>query len=375
LTANISAWLPHNKSAELSAALDRLARTEDVVHIAVMPDAHVAEEVCVGTVTATTRRVFPSAIGGDIGCGMVAIRLRAEADLLADRDRAAQLLAGLYRRIPHLLHPAAEAPPLPEELQETPLGAPPLDAMRRREGRMEFGTLGRGNHFLEVQRDDEGALWLLVHSGSRAMGPAIRHYHESRAARDPTGIAYLEAESEAGRAYLADAAWAAAYARASRGAIVDKTLGLFAELFGVEADMPSRMEVDHNHVRREEHNGRVLWVHRKGAMGLGAGELGVVPGSMGSASFHVEGRGHPDALCSSAHGAGRALSRAEARRRIGARQFMREAGGVWFDHRMADRLREEAPSAYKEIGAVMRAQRDLVRVVRRLLPVLVSKGA
>jgi tRNA-splicing ligase RtcB len=156
--------------------------------------------------------------------------------------------------------------------------------------------------------------------------------------------------------------------------MVNEALRLFAELFGVEADQPSRVEVDHNHVRREEHDGRALWVHRKGAMGLGAGEPGVVPGSMGSASFHVEGRGHPDALCSSAHGAGRALSRGEARRRIGARQLMREAGGVWFDHRIADRLREEAPSAYKEIGAVMRAQRDLVRVVRRLLPVLVYKA-
>jgi tRNA-splicing ligase RtcB (3'-phosphate/5'-hydroxy nucleic acid ligase) len=109
-------------------------------------------------------------------------------------------------------------------------------------------------------------------------------------------------------------------------------------------------------------------------MGLREGEPGVVPGSMGSPSFHVEGRGHPEALGSSAHGAGRALPRGEARRRIGARQLLREAEGVWFDHRLADRLREEAPSAYKEIGAVMRAQRDLVRVVRRLWPVLVYKA-
>jgi tRNA-splicing ligase RtcB len=165
LTALVSAWLPHGKSAELGAALDRLARTEDVEHIAVMPDAHVAEEVCVGTVTATTRRLLPAAVGGDIGCGMVALRLRAEADLLADRGRAAQLLAGLYQRIPHGLYPAAAAPLLPEHLREAPLGAPALEAMKRREGRMEFGTLGRGNHFLEVQRDDEGALWLLVHRG------------------------------------------------------------------------------------------------------------------------------------------------------------------------------------------------------------------
>ena len=240
---------------------------------------------------------------------------------------------------------------------------------------MEFGTLGRGNHFLEVQRDEEEALWLLVHSGSRVMGPAIRHHFEARAERDPSGLAFLEAESELGRAYLDAVAWAARYARASRARMVDAAVALFGELFGIEADPGSRVEVDHNHVRRESHGGRELWVHRKGAMGLSAGERGVVPGSMGSESFHVEGRGHPEALDSSAHGAGRAFSRTEARKRIGQRQLLREAEGVWFDHRIADRLREEAPSAYKDIGAVMRAQRDLVRIVRRLRPVLVYKAA
>lgn len=375
MSARVAVWLPDGPGAELRAALDRLARADDVVHVAVMPDAHLAEEVCVGTVTATTRRLYPAAVGGDIGCGMVALRVEARADLLADRDRAARLLAALYRRVPALVHPTAEAPPLPEDLLADPLSAPALEALKRREGRMELGTLGRGNHFLELQRDEEGGLWILVHSGSRAVGPAIRHHHEALAERGASGLRSLDADSDGGRAYLADAAWAARYAEASRARIVDAVVALLGELFGVEADASARIEVDHNHVRREAHGGQPLWVHRKGAMGLAAGALGVVPGSMGSASFHVEGRGHPDALASSAHGAGRALSRAEARRRIGARQLLREASGVWFDHRMADRLREEAPSAYKDIGAVMRAQRDLVRVVRRLTPVLAYKAA
>lgn len=374
MSARLATWLPDGPGAELRAALDRLARADDVVHIAVMPDAHLAEEVCVGTVTATTRRLYPAAVGGDIGCGMVALRFRADADLLADRDRAARLLAALYRRVPHLVHPTAEAPPLPGALLDAPLSAPGLESLKQRDGRVELGTLGRGNHFLELQRDEEGGLWLLVHSGSRAMGPAIRDHHDARAERGPSGLRSLEADSEEGRAYLADAAWAGRYASASRARMVDAAASLLAELFGVEPDPASRVEVDHNHVRREEHGGRELWVHRKGAMGLAAGAAGVVPGSMGSPSYHVEGRGHPDALASSAHGAGRALSRAEARRRIAARQLLREASGVWFDHRIADRLREEAPSAYKDIGAVMRAQRDLVRIVRRLTPVLAYKA-
>ncbi|MBI4951185.1 MAG: RtcB family protein [Myxococcales bacterium] len=365
---------PGAMSAELSGALERLERTDDVVHIAVMPDAHVAEEVCVGTVTATTRTLLPAAVGGDIGCGMVALRLEADAELLADRDRAARLLAALYQRVPRSRHTAASAPSLPEDLRDEPLGSARLEALRRREGRLECGTLGRGNHFLEVERDEEGALWLLCHSGSRAMGPALRHHHEQAARAAPSGLRVLDASSDAGQAYLCAVDWAARYARANRARMVDAAVAAFGELFGVGPDASSRLEVDHNHVRRERHGGHMLWVHRKGAMGLDVGERGVVPGSMGSATFHVEGRGHEASLRSSAHGAGRALSRAEARSHIGARTLVRELRGVWFDHRLADGLREEAPSAYKDIGAVLRAERELVRVVRKLAPVLSFKA-
>jgi tRNA-splicing ligase RtcB len=391
VSARIEAWLPEPASRDLEAGLARLARTEDVVHVAVMPDAHVSEDVCVGTVTATRRRLLPAAVGGDIGCGMAVLGFEGSADLLADPHRAARVLAGLRDAVPPLTRASAAAS-LPAALAALPLSAPALEARRDRDGRLELGTLGRGNHFLELQRDDEGALWLMVHSGSRALGPAIRHHHEARAPRDRSGLAFLEAESDAGRAYLADAAFAAEYARLSRRAMVEAAASVVADVLGIGADAASFLECDHNHVRCEAHGGELLWVHRKGAMRLGTGERGVVPGSMGSPSFHVEGRGHPGvggqrragqagpdrglgALCSSAHGAGRALSRAEARRRIGAGALLREVSGVWFDHRLADRLREEAPSAYKDIGAVMRAQRDLVKILRRLSPVLAYKAA
>jgi len=374
MTTRVEKWLPEPPGRELTAALARLARAKDVGHVAVMPDAHLSEDVCVGVVTATRRRIFPAAVGGDIGCGMAALRFSCEARRLADRASAARVLAGLYHAVPPMRRARAEASPLPEELAAAKLYAPGLEAMKEREARLELGTLGRGNHFLELQRDDEGALWLMVHSGSRAMGPAIRARHEARALRDPTGLAWLDAESEAGRDYLADAAWAERYARLNRRVMVDAVVALLGDLFGVEADRGSFIECDHNHVRRETHGGELLWVHRKGAMRAAEGEPGIIPGSMGSASFHVEGRGHPAALASSAHGAGRAMSRSEARRRVGLRQLEQEVSGVWFDQRLAHRLREEAPSAYKDIGAVMRAQRELVRIARRLEPVLVYKG-
>jgi tRNA-splicing ligase RtcB len=168
--------------------------------------------------------------------------------------------------------------------------------------------------------------------------------------------------------------WALRYAGANRAAILAAVVEILEDRFRA-APMPQpRMDCHHNFVRREVHLQGPLWVHRKGALSALDGEAGIIPGSMGSASFHVTGRGCPLSLCSSSHGAGRAMSRDEARRTISPRELERQMRGVWFDHQMAARLRDEAPQAYKDIHAVMRAQRELTRVVRVLRPVLSYKG-
>ncbi len=374
MTAPVHAWLPERPNPLLAAAIERLSRTEDVQQIAVMPDAHVSEDVCVGTVTATSRRLLPAAVGGDIGCGMTTLRLGVSAASLADRNKAARVLAGFEQLVPKLLRRSSEAPPLPDELLDLPLSTPSLEKAKTRDGRLSFGTLGRGNHFLEVQRDAEGELWIAAHSGSRVLGPGIRDHHESTAPRSASGLAFLDAETPAGQAYLCDAAWAGLFAERSREAILEAALTVLGDVLGACPDRASRVGCDHNHVRREQHGGEALWVHRKGAMHLPAGAVGILPGSMGTSTFHVEGRGHEASLCSSAHGAGRSLSRGEARKRIGVRTLLSEVGDLWFDHRLAGALCEEAPSAYKDVGAVLRAQRELTRVVRRLEPVLVYKA-
>jgi tRNA-splicing ligase RtcB (3'-phosphate/5'-hydroxy nucleic acid ligase) len=146
-------------------------------------------------------------------------------------------------------------------------------------------------------------------------------------------------------------------------------------VLGVAPGRDSEIACVHNFLRRETHSGTDLWVHRKGAISARAGEPGVVPGSMGTPTFHVVGRGSSRSLCSSSHGAGRAMSRGEARRKIGAGELRRQLRGVWFDERRADALRDEAPAAYKDIGRVMRAQSELTKIVRRLRPVLSYKGA
>ena len=220
------------------------------------------------------------------------------------------------------------------------------------QGRLELGTLGRGNHFLELQTDDAGALWLMLHSGSRAMGQAIRDHHLRGARRGATGLSYLDTDEEAGQAYLADLDWALRYADASRRVMAEVTAALLDEILGAVADWSTWLSCHHNHVRRETHDGGARWVHRKGAIPAADDEPGIIPGSMGTPSFHTRGRGHGPALCSSSHGAGRALSRTVARQTISRRDLLRQLDGVLYDHRRADQLRDEAPAAYKNIRAV-----------------------
>jgi tRNA-splicing ligase RtcB len=308
---------------------------------------------------------------------MAAIRFHGSADLLSTETAAARLLAGLYRLVPTMRHARATMPTsLPEPLASMPLSHPALERLKPRDGRVQLGTLGRGNHFLEFQRDEDDALWVLVHSGSRGLGQAVSAHHAEVARPLPksAGLYGFEAESPEGEAYLADAAWAEHYAEANRAAMIGAATGLMRELFDVAAEEASFLNVNHNHVRREVHCGERLWVHRKGAMPAHADAPGVIPGSMGTASFYVVGRGCEAALCSSSHGAGRAKSRTEAAQSIGEKQLLREMSGIWFDQRRVHALRDEAPSAYKDIRAVMRAQRELTRIVRELRPVLSYKG-
>jgi len=367
-------WVEGPLPRDVQSAIERLARSDDVQRIAIMPDVHLSADVCNGTVVATSRTLYPNAVGGDIGCGVAALAFDGEAALLDNERVAAEVLAGLYRTIPMTRHRRRAAAALPATLESRPLSATSLDALRKKEGALQVGTLGRGNHFVELQADEAGRLWLMIHSGSRGFGPAIRDHHLARGTKGRTGLRSLEADSPEGDAYLRDVAWALSYADANRLAMVAAVRGVIERVLRVGADEATYVACNHNHVRREVHDAETFWVHRKGAMSATAGEQALIPGSMGTHSFHVEGRGCPEALSSSAHGAGRRLSRTDARRTLSAKEVARELRGVWFDHRLAAGLREEAPSAYKDIDAVLRAQHELVRIARRLRPVLCFKG-
>lgn len=354
-------WLSEPLGKDISRALERLADAPGVRHIAVMPDVHLSSDVCVGTVVATDDVVYPQAVGGDIGCGMATVRVGADVDLL-DRSRADTFLRDLKGAVPIIRHARARSAP------NIALSDATLQRRTARDARVQFATLGRGNHFVELQADEEGRIWLAVHSGSRAIGPAIRkhHLHPHRGLR---GLTDRKAED-----YVRDHETALGFARANRREIANAVERVLQHRFGVALDWSTWFDVTHNFVRREEHAGESLWVHRKGACSAEVGERGIIPGSMGTATFHVEGRGCAKSLRSSSHGAGRCLPRGEAMRRISPQRLDRELRGVFYDRSIAPRLCDEAPGAYRNIGKVMRAQRELVRVMRRLMPVLTFKG-
>ncbi len=362
----IREWLVERPPPDVQRSIARLARAPDVAAIAVMPDVHLSGDVCVGLAMTTHAVIYPQAVGGDIGCGMTTVSLGVGPEAL-EEAQPARLLAEIRARVPAMRHTSRAAAPDPIAVVATisadaELSDPHLRKLCERDGRVEFATLGRGNHFVELQRDDAGEYWLLVHSGSRAMGQAITARYLAAAQRVGGGLFALRADEAPGAAYLAAAHWACAYAEASRRRML------------LAADWRTLFSCCHNHVRSETIDGTAALVHRKGANPASLDVPGIIAGSMGTQTTHTLGRGCEDALYSSSHGAGRLLSRGAAKSAVSPRELHDQMRGVWFDARLTAELCEEAPSAYRDLKSVLRAQRQLIRVTRRLRPLLVYKG-
>jgi len=375
---------------EALSQLEQIARLPIVHgHVAVMPDVHVGIGATVGAVIPTRAAIIPAAVGVDIGCGMSAVRLSLEAGRLPDslaRVRAAIEAAvpvGFDRHPEPVIEPAllAALKPRLDALLER---HPELRAMLRRPEETwacQLATLGGGNHFIELCLDEQARVWVMLHSGSRGIGNAIGRYFIALAKRDMErhigqlphrDLAYLREGSEHFDDYLEALGWAQEYAMRNRRAMMARILAaLRAELppFSVGAEA---IDCHHNYVARERHFGERLYVTRKGAIRAGRGELGIIPGSMGARSYIVRGRGDPTSLESCAHGAGRRMSRSEAKRRFSAADLARQTEGV--ECRKDRGVVDEIPAAYKDIDAVMANQRDLVEVVHTLEQVVCVKG-
>ena len=351
-------------------------------HLALMPDAHLGKGATVGSVIPTLGAIIPAAVGVDIGCGMIAVRTQfttadvARADLRALRvaiEDAVPLSAGKYNVE---LTDTAKA-----RVADLEAGADVDYGSFAGNWRLQLGTLGSGNHFIEVTVDEEQRVWLFLHSGSRGVGNKIAQRHIGVAAKlckqwwidlpDPD-LAYLVEGTDEFWAYLRDLRWAQKFALLNREEMMDRVIGCFQAWIGepiVEAD---RINCHHNFTQQEAHFGKKVWVSRKGAIEASVGRPGLIPGSMGTASYVVVGKGDPLSLNSSPHGAGRNFSRSAARRQFTVEDLRTAMVGI--EYRDTDAFIDEIPAAYKDIDQVMADAADLVEVRHTLRQIVNVKG-
>jgi tRNA-splicing ligase RtcB len=351
-------------------------------HVALMPDAHVGIGATVGSVIPTRGAVIPAAVGVDIGCGMRAVETDLTADRLPDDLDAFQPLVA--KAVPAGLGKWHErsTPEASTWFDEHP---PPtqLSADQRSRALDQFGTLGSGNHFFEVCLDERDRVWLVLHSGSRGIGNQLaqRHIDEAKglataldlALEDPD-LAYFTQGQPQFDAYIADLLWAQSYAKANREQMMEAAVRAFFDFVGA-GSRTDELDCHHNFAQPEEHGGETLWVTRKGAIKADVGDRGVIPGSMGTRSYIVRGKGSAAAWNSCSHGAGRRYSRSKARKLFTAADMAEQmAGTKSWQRDQAEDLLDEIPAAYKDVDQVMADQRDLVEVEHTLRQVLNFKG-
>jgi tRNA-splicing ligase RtcB len=350
-------------------------------HVALMPDAHVGIGATVGSVIPTLGAVIPSAVGVDIGCGMIAAELDVTEDQLPDNIEP--LLGRIERAVPagvgkgHDTAGNAAGTWLSNHRPATDLSTAQADKAAK-----QFGTLGSGNHFFELCVDERGRVWVVLHSGSRGIGNQLAQMHIAKARRlakdaalsleDPDLAWFVQGTREF-EAYVTDMLWAQDYAKANRNSMMDRAMVEVLRFIGTGKET-RRINCHHNFTQQEVHLGKELWVTRKGAIRAGVGDLGVIPGSMGTRTYIVEGKGNEASWTSCSHGAGRRHSRTKARKLFtNADLATAMAGKVWLSDR-AGALLDEIPAAYKDIDQVMADQADLVTVLHTLHQVLNYKG-
>jgi tRNA-splicing ligase RtcB len=386
----IFSWCADVEPKAMEQAMNLANHPVTVHHVALMPDCHSGYGMPIGGVVACEGAVIPNAVGVDIGCGMRAARLHA-GPMNTDDVRA--VLEGIKRRVP-----------VGFDHHESPQewggfdNAPDVEAVREESesARYQLGTLGGGNHFIEIQQGSDGYIWAMVHSGSRHLGLMIAKHYVATASKLcerwhvslPPGkgddsLAFLPIGTPEAKDYIDAMQFALAFARENRARIMDVVISEFIDVLGFCGHANS-YDVHHNYAQIENHFGRNVWVHRKGATSAKLGEIGIIPGSMGTTSYIVRGLGNKNSFESCSHGAGRASGRAEFNRTHTVEECRESMKGVvfsgWDDITDGkDRYGRpvdlsEAPAAYKPIERVMADQADLVEAIVKLTPLGVVKG-
>ena len=369
------------------AALDQAKATATMPfiypHVALMPDAHFGLGSSVGTVFGTRGAIIPAAVGVDIGCGMIGVRTQFTATELEGRDLT-RLRDSLERAIP--LSPGNynkgtlqdSALPKITELEEL-AAKNSVDLSHSPKWKQQLGSLGGGNHFIELCLDEEDRVWMFLHSGSRGVGNKIAQKH-IRIAREACAgeelpdrdLAYLTEGTPEFTDYLRELQWAQRFAFLNREEMMDRFAEQLGRFMEAEVEEVERINCHHNYTVEEEHYGEQVWLTRKGAVLADAGTMALIPGSMGTASYVVEGKGNPEALRSAPHGAGRRMSRTQAKKTFTAQDLDNRMSGIVY--RPGREWIDEIPDAYKDIDQVMADASDLVSIRHKLRQIVNVKG-
>ncbi len=359
-------------------------------HVAAMPDVHVGLGATVGSVIPTHKAIIPASVGVDIGCGMLAVRTSLNARELPDNLKAVRAAIENHVPVGFNMHKVEDIPDqaaklagagLDKILENHPrLAAKPNQAKPHRWAR-QIGTLGGGNHFIEVCLDTTGAVWVMLHTGSRGIGNQIGQYFISLAKRElerreiripDKDLAWFDEGTKLFEEYVSAVNWAQNYAAINREQMLQQVLAALRISLPEFTLTNKAINCHHNYVVKERHFGADVYITRKGAIRAGAGELGIIPGSMGARSYIVRGKGNAKAFCSCAHGAGRRMSRNQAKKRFNRHDLEVQTRGV--ECRKDQGVVDEIPAAYKDIDQVMANQQDLVEVVATLKQVVCVKG-
>lgn len=380
-------------------AIDQLTNIArlPIVHkwVAAMPDVHLGIGATVGSVIPTIGAVIPAAVGVDIGCGMMAMETTLKASDLP--DDLAPMRSTIERAVPHGLmrtrgrRDKGSWETIPNRVGQAWSGleagfraiAQKHPTIEKSNNVVHLGTLGTGNHFIEVCLDEKESVWFMLHSGSRGVGNRIGSHFIALAKKDmqrhqhhlpDANLSYFEEGSEHFHDYVEAVEWAQKFARQNRELMMHAVLDSVRRLKGIRPFQTAKSAVNchHNYVSREFHYGKDVFVTRKGAVHAGGGVLGIIPGSMGARSFIVRGKGNPESFCSCSHGAGRVMSRTQAKKRFSLEDHRRATLGV--ECRKDKDVIDETPGAYKDIDKVMAAQSDLVEIVHTLKQVVCVKG-
>ncbi len=378
----IKMWIDELEAGALEQAKNLANFPYAVKHIALMPDCHQGFGMPIGGVMATREVIVPNAVGVDIGCGMCAVQTSLSGISQAELRK---ILSAIRSRIPvgHKHHKQSQdSSRMPPVNEDKPM---PVVNREYRSATRQLGTLGGGNHFIEIQNGSDGQVWIMVHSGSRNIGKQVAdHYNrlatnlnQKWASPVPRShqLAYLRLESKEGKQYIREMEYCVDFAFASRKLMMDNTLGVFKSYFGKDFRSAPMINIAHNYAAFEEHFGMDVVVHRKGATKADKDTVGIIPGSQGANSYIVRGKGNRDSFESCSHGAGRTMGRKEAIRSLNLADEMKKLDDKGIIHAIrSQRDLEEATSAYKDISMVMDLQRDLVDVLVELSPLAVIKG-